>query len=177
MTPIIYEKPEDTGIHQGTDPDKFGLLGDIYAITFHHSAGPRATSKARAQVLHHAYQQDHENKGWGDIGYHFSMDDQGRIYRLRDIEYKGAHVGEHNTGNVGFMVHGNYMVDHLKPRQKETLKWLFRGGFYELFGERERDIALVRGHREWPGHNSNQCPGVNLMRYIAYLRSKEFHNA
>ena len=174
-TPTIYTSESNVGIHPAPGADNFGPLGEIYAVTFHHSAGPRARSQAQAQALHRSYQQSHIQRGFGDIGYHWSMDDQGRFYRLRSIRYKGAHVGEHNTGNAGIMVHGNYVHDKLTRAQKESLKWLFRGGFLQLLGENEKGIALIRGHQEWPGHRTNECPGNNLMRHVRYLRNKEFH--
>lgn len=174
--PIIYETRKDAGLVAPVDTDEFGPLGEIFAVTFHHSAGPRAKDKAAAQRLHKAFQLDHEGQDWGDIGYHFSMDDFGRIYTLRDVSLKGAHTGGHNTGNVGIMLHGNYDHDELNASQKETLLWLFRGGFYHLTGKTERGIALVRGHQEWPGPtNQTACPGTNLMRHIRYLRGAEFH--
>jgi hypothetical protein len=172
--PIIYSGPKDTGYSPAKGVDKFGLLGEIYAVTFHHSAGPRAINKSRAIELHKAYQRQHINQNYGDIGYHFSLDDHGRFYKLRPVKWKGAHVGGANTGNVGIMVHGNYNVDVLTKAQRESLRWLFVGGFLKLVQEREKDIALVRGHKEWPG-NSTACPGTDLMNYIRHLRNTEFH--
>ncbi len=176
MTPIIYGGPADTGIAITGGADDFGLLGEIFAVTFHHSAGPRAGSKAQAQALHRAYQRDHIAQDYGDIGYHLSMDDLGRLYKLRPISFKGAHTGGHNTGNVGIMIHGNYDHDKLTRAQKQTIKWLFQGGLFILTGEREADIALARGHQEWPGPtNQTACPGTNLMRHLAWRRSRDFH--
>lgn len=172
MTPTIYNG-EDTGI-RSANPSMFGPLGEIDALTFHHSAGPRAPNKTKAQALHRAFQAQHIRQGWGDIGYHFSMDDLGRIYRLRHYTHKGAHTGGHNTGNIGFMVHGNYMHDKLTTAQKTALKWMFRGGFKQLFGETESGLHIIRGHQEWPGPtNQTDCPGTNLMRHIRYLRNTE----
>lgn len=173
MTPIIYEGVDDTGRVPVASANDFGPLGEIFAITFHHSAGPRARTKQQAIELHRAYQLAHMNKGWGDIGYHWSMDNHGRFYRLRPVAYKGAHVGGHNTGNVGIMLHGNYVHDELSRDQRDSLRWLFQGGFLKLTGEPERGIALVRGHQEWPGHASNACPGEHLMRHVRYLRNHE----
>ena len=173
--PPIYTNASHTGIHLTSGADDFGSLGEIFAITFHHSAGPRAKSHTQAKALHRSYQQTHIQRGFRDIGYHWAMDDEGRFYQLRPVKYKGAHTGEANTGNIGIMVHGNYMHDKLNRAQKDSLKWLFQGGFLQLTGEREKDIALIRGHQEWPGHRTNQCPGTHLMRYIRYLRNKEFH--
>jgi hypothetical protein len=175
MTATIYRGAADTGISP-KDPGQFGELGEIFAVTLHHSAGPRAPSKAKAMVLHRAYQQQHINQGWGDIGYHWAMDDLGRFYALRSVRFKGAHTGGHNTGNVGIMVHGNYERDKLTWRQKRSLKWLFQGGFFVLTGECEKDIALVRGHQEWPGPtNATACPGRNLMASLRYRRNLDFH--
>jgi hypothetical protein len=173
MAPTIFPRSE-SGL-TSADSDKYGPLGEIDAVTFHHSAGPRAPSKRSAQSLHAAYQRQHIAQGWGDIGYHFSIDDLGRVYKLRPVRYKGAHVGGWNTGNVGIMVHGNYDHDELKAAQRDTLEWLFEGGFAALFGEPEKDIAIARGHREWPNHNSNACPGAKLMRHLAWRRHVSFH--
>jgi hypothetical protein len=174
MPPVIYDRSE-SGIkldlpgtykwgHQPEDP---------WAVTFHHSAGPRAKTYAQACALHRSYQLSHIARNFGDIGYHASMDDLGRFYLLRPLDAVGAHVGGHNTGNLGIMLHGNYMHDKLNRAQKDSLKWLFRGGFAQLLKVTEADIQIVRGHQEWSGHNTNECPGVNLMRHVRYLRNTE----
>ena len=185
--PTIYDRA-DAGLARNgarlsgglvVDTDNYGPLGNIDAVTIHHSAGPRAPSKAKAQALHAAYQRLHIQEFGtaghtrGDIGYHFAMDDLGRFYRLRPHSAKGTHVGGWNTGNVGIMLHGNYVIDGLTADQRASLKWLFQGGFYKLFGEPEAGIHIVRGHQEWPGHNTNACPGTNLMRHLAWLRNTE----
>lgn len=169
--PIIYQR-EESGLIDAFGAAKFGALGSVNAVTFHHSAGPRAKSKAQAQTLHEAFQRLHEDQGWGDIGYHLGIDDKGRIYRLRDRRFKGAHVGEHNTGNLGIMLHGNYMYDRLNVEQRSTLRWLFEHGHKTLTGFPDLSKVIVRGHREWPGHRSNLCPGKHLMSHIAWLRSR-----
>jgi len=171
MTPTIYPRSESGLV--AANSYSFGPLGDVDAVTIHHSAGPRAGTKARCQELNRSYQAYHIRQGWGDIGYHFCMDDLGRFYRLRPHNAKGAHVGGWNTGNIGIMLHGNYVYDGLKEAQRDSLRWLFRGGFFELFREPEAGIHLVRGHQEWPNHNSNACPGTNLMQHLRWLRNNE----
>ncbi len=171
MTPTIYPRSE-SGLLP-SDSYNQGLLGDVEFLTIHHSAGPRASTKALAQGLHRAYQRDHVAKGWGDIGYHWSMDDLGRFYELRPQEAKGTHVGGWNSNNVGLMLHGNYEHHELTGAQKTSLRWLFRGGFAELLGETEKGLKNVYGHRNWRGHESNACPGDNLYRYLMYLKATE----
>ena len=173
MAPIIYPRSE-SGLRYTDNSDIFGPLGDVYAWTVHHSAGPRATSKARCQELNAQYQRDHMAKGWGDIGYHFCVDDLGRVYKLRSLDWKGAHVGGYNTGNIGIMFHGNFVSAEPTDAMKETLEWLFKGGFNALSGVSEYDLKVVRGHMEWPGHTSNACPGRELMASLDYRRAKDF---
>lgn len=171
--PNIYPRSE-SGLKDV--PDKaYARLGDVDFVTIHHSAGPRAPTKARCQALNRSYQIAHQQKGWTDIGYHFCMDDLGRFYRLRPSWALGAHVGGANSHNIGIMLHGNYMngLNEINEAQRESMKWLFRGGFVKLFGEPETGISLVRGHQEWPGHTSNACPGHDIMRYLSWLRSVE----
>jgi hypothetical protein len=171
MTPIIYGRDE-SGLAPA-DSYRFGLLGEVEYLTIHHSAGPRARTKADAQALHRSYQRDHVSKGWGDIGYHWSMDDLGRFYELRPQEAKGTHVGSWNSNNVGLMLHGNYEVHKLTASQRESLLWLFRGGFAKLIGETEAGLENVYGHRDWRGHESNACPGTNLYRHLRWLKATE----
>ena len=171
MAPTIYPRSESGLID--ADSYNFGKLGDIDYLTIHHSAGPRARTKADCQALNRSYQRDHVAKGWGDIGYHACMDDLGRFYRLRPLDAKGAHVGGHNTNNAGLMLHGNYDVHALTDEQRESLKWLFRGGFAALLGEPEAGLRNVYGHRDWEGHTSNACPGTNLYRHLRWLKATE----
>jgi hypothetical protein len=173
MAPTIYPRSE-SGLKFASDTDMFGALGEIYAVTVHHSAGPRAPTKLRCQELNRLYQIEHIRKGWGDIGYHFCVDDLGRVYELRDVKWKGAHVGGWNTGNVGIMFHGNYMINDLNADQKNTIEWLFKGGLRILTGEPEAGFKLARGHREWPGHSTNECPGTDLMASWNWRRNQDF---
>lgn len=180
MAPTIYDRSESGLVAPGgitggyrVDPYRFGALGDIEWLTIHHSAGPRARNKADCQALNRSYQRDHVAKGWGDCGYHWTMDDQGRFYELRPIDAKGAHVGGHNTGNAGLMLHGNYDVHELTEDQRASLKWLFRGGFARLLGETEAGLRNVYGHKDWDGHETNRCPGTNLARHLRWLKATE----
>lgn len=169
MAPIIYSGTRHTGIPVRTD-DQWtqGPLGPVRALTIHHSAGPRATSKAHAIDLNAQYDRMHLREGWGGIGYHFTMDDQGRLYRTRPVSEKGTHTALHNTGNIGVCIHGNYETDKLTAAQRATIKWLCQGGFNYLTGAREKD-SILRGHKEWPDQ-STACPGKNLMRHLKWRR-------
>lgn len=176
LRPTIYRGEGGTGVDPKGIENRFGPIGTVYAVTVHHSAGPRAQTHAQAKALNRAYDQQHRNQGWGGIGYHASIDDLGRVYTLRPSYLKGAHTGGHNTGNIGIMFHGNYVHDKLTVKQKQTLEWLFKGGFFTLFGVSESRIQMVRGHQEWPGPtNATACPGTDIMRSLVYRRNKDLN--
>lgn len=172
----IYSGQSDTGIVQ-RNPQAWGQgsIGRVNALTIHHTAGPRARNKAEAVRLNRRYDQEHAAKGWGGIGYHFTVDDHGRFYRCRPSSLRGAHTGGHNTGNIGVSFHGNFDTGKPTWRQRRALKWLMRGGFYKLTRISESKLAYFRGHQEWPGPtNSTACPGKWMMRSLRYRRDKDF---
>lgn len=99
-------------------------------MTVHHTAtkngDPDPASTVRAIYRYHAVERN-----WGDIGYHYLIDEQGRVYEGRwsgsastacgssgggsDFAHDaagqlvtGAHTGGYNTGNMGASLLGNF---------------------------------------------------------------------
>lgn len=134
----------------------FGGLGPVKFLTAHHSAGPVDTSDSDAKRLNAQYHAQHRNQGWGGIGYHYNITRNGTIIRLRPKWMKGAHVGGWNSNNLGVMFHGNYETAKPNAKQLAAYRWLHR-----QVGSPSR-----RGHKDWPGHESNLCPGRNLYPYV-----------
>lgn len=152
------------------DPYLFGRLGPVRYITFHHTAGPEGHDLAQVRVLNRNIQVQHIGQGWGDIGYHFAMDNLGRIYCLRNKDAKGAHTQSFNTGNIGIVLHGNYATtSRIRQAQRESLQWLFRGGFYALFGAHEKNLTVLIHSEKF----ATACPGRYLAEEIQKLRKNE----
>jgi hypothetical protein len=144
----------------------FGALGPEHHVTVHHTAGPKDTSDAHAAQLNRSYHQAHKAKGWGGIGYHYCITRKGTILCLRPTNLKGAHVGGHNTGNVGVMFHGT--TGH-RPTlaQVRSFRWLLSNADTAKMPSAHRTDRPLnkphtqrRGHQDWPGHTSNACPGT-----------------
>jgi hypothetical protein len=143
---------------------------EIVRATLHHTAGPRAATKAACIKLNLQYDAQHRGQGWGGSGYHLTMDDYGRLYHLRPTSEIGAHTSLNNTGNFGITVHGNYDNDSLNWLQRRTLKRLYRG---DVTGFRFLKDVPWKGHQEHPGAlNNTACPGKNQMSYLRWLRSR-----
>ena len=61
-------------------------------------------------------QDFHQNgRGWTDIGYHYCVDDAGRIYEGVPRDFRGTHVGGANTGNIGISMFGNFEIAEEYP--------------------------------------------------------------
>ena len=77
-------------------------LEDYYnTIVIHHSGNSNMHTVKEVQ-------EEHQKDGKADIGYHFAIDLQGKIYIGRPIGIKGAHVDGANTGKIGIVLLGDF---------------------------------------------------------------------
>jgi hypothetical protein len=144
----------------------FGSLGPEHHVTVHHTAGPKDTSYEHAMQLNRSYHKAHAAKGWGGIGYHFNILRSGTIQCLRPTRLKGAHVGGHNSGNVGVMFHGT-TGDRPTQAQTDSFLWLLRNAHTSAMPKAHRTDRPLRKpwtsrrqHNEWSGHIFNECAGT-----------------
>ncbi len=153
-------------------------------LTFHHAAGFSATSREDGIRQVKAIQDFHQNiRGWSDIGYQFAIDRSGRLYQGRpflDASTSlaqvprlalGAHVGGHNTGNIGTVLlgcyhppEGSFCEEVPTPEALATYKTLF------AFLSERYHVAptLIRGHRDF---SATACPGDNNYVRLPQLRT------
>jgi N-acetyl-anhydromuramyl-L-alanine amidase AmpD len=108
-------------------------MGKITRVTLHHTADPRPCGSSYAAVAERmkAYQTGHQQTNhWADIGYHFVIDRQGRIWEGRELSWKGAHAGnkQANENNVGVALIGNFESAEPPAAQRnateELIAWL-----------------------------------------------------
>ena len=156
-------------------------MSKIFRVTLHHSgeaAGINASSKwATGREILRIQRYHQGNKGWADIGYHYIVDREGRVWQGRPVSYQGAHArGDANKGNVGIVVLGNY------GRRKQTLTRRQRAGLKLLVLKLSRIFSIPQNHlythsEILPGHTT--CPGPQLTAYAKILRAdlKRDHNS
>ncbi len=138
-------------------------------ITIHHDAIEyRGRTKAQARDRMRLVQRSHQDhRTWADIGYHYVVDPQGRVWEGRPLRWQGAHVGQANEGNVGVMLMGNFELqtptaDQLAGLQRTIIALRRACGV---------PVQRVRTHREWP-HASTACPGRTLQSGVESLRGR-----
>ncbi|UCD75533.1 MAG: N-acetylmuramoyl-L-alanine amidase [Phycisphaerales bacterium] len=137
----------------------------IRYVTVHHDAheGYLTAQRDVAARLEAIRLYHRDVRGWGDIGYHYAIDRAGRVWEGRPISWQGAHVSDHNEGNIGVMALGNFDLQTPSAAQLDALdrhvSWLMRK--YNV------PLSRVRTHREWA---PTVCPGNNLQQHMDEVR-------
>jgi hypothetical protein len=121
----------------------------LNTIVVHHSALPLSDGPREIQRLHV------EKRGFADIGYHFLIDDAGRLYEGRSVTVRGAHTGGFNTGTLGVVLLGNFEFTAPTEAQIATLKAIIAH-----LADRYA-MTHVAGHRDFQPEQT-KCPGRNL---------------
>jgi len=146
----------------------------IQKVIVHHTVTkndpPDPAATIRAIYAYHAV-----TLGWGDIGYNFIVDWQGRAYegRYGGPNVVGAHTAGYNTGTLGIAVLGDFTSTAPPQPVLDALARLIRtraghldpagiGPFRDLL-----DVPNIGGHRDY---NITECPGDQLYARIPVLR-------
>ncbi len=109
---------------------------------------------------------------WGDIGYHYLISSDGRIWEGRSMRYQGAHAGNNslNRGNIGIALIGNFDRDRPAGQQLRSLRSLL-GALCQLHDISPDSIA---GHREL---RDTSCPGRYLQAALNRMVKDLAHSA
>lgn len=147
----------------------FGELGPEFFVTGHYSAGPRAKNATEGVARAKSFHADHKTRGWGGIGYHYLIPDDGTLICCRPTRLKGAHTALHNSNNVGVNMPGT-TGDLPTAAQRDTYRWLLDNAHTNAMPaahrtDRNLRSAVRRGHRQWPD-NATACPGEFLHMYV-----------
>lgn len=159
--------------------DRMDPMGRPSRITVHHSALWCSDSAGRAYDLARIFQRTHmEERGWGDIGYHWLIDRSGRILAGRDLRYQGAHAGngERNRRNIGICLLGNFEPGRKERAQRpsaaqlRSLEGLVRAQAQAWSIEPDQIFT----HREIHPHGTGAtaCPGIWLSPFVAHMRER-----
>jgi hypothetical protein len=169
------------------------------AMTVHHTDtandDPDPAATVRAIYDHHAVVND-----WGDIGYHFLIDESGRIYEGRwsgddglpahDRQGRvvtGFHVAGFNSGNIGIALLGS-LVDRPPTDAAESALVRLVAAMSRFHGfdpqarvaysnpvnGEKREVTTLGGHRDWM---RTGCPGGTMYARLPALREASAQRA
>ncbi|MFT5434011.1 MAG: hypothetical protein ACI9OJ_004723, partial [Myxococcota bacterium] len=140
-------------------------------MAIHHTYTPPSSSgsfEARLRGIQ-AYHMD--TRGWCDVGYHFLVTQDGTVWEGRPIKYIGAHVGGHNTGNIGISFVGCFQTgscDSMGTMVPSEASLKAAGAVVAALSDQysiAKTTTKVVGHGQHSGANTS-CPGDNLRSRI-----------
>lgn len=150
---------------------------EVKLLAVHHTAiqvgsDPRsAVERVRALYQFHAV-----NRGWGDIGYNYIIDEAGEIYEGRhggDFAVAG-HAYCNNVGTLGVALLGNFELEQPTQEQMQALQWLLTNlaERYNIPLDRKirfhgKSLPTVVGHKDLV---STECPGYYAYNVLAQVR-------
>ncbi|MDD4287086.1 MAG: N-acetylmuramoyl-L-alanine amidase [Candidatus Peribacteraceae bacterium] len=149
----------------------------VKMIVVHHTAqtlrdDPRTPlERMRALYLYHA-----KTLGWGDIGYHFIIDEDGTIYegRAGGDNVIGGHAYCANVGTIGVALMGNFETEEPSQIQVLSLQWLLKNLTNRYGLDPQHTIKfhgdpkeVIVGHRDVV---STACPGYFLAGVLNQVR-------
>ena len=150
---------------------------DPNIIVVHHTAistvgdNRSGVEKMRALYNYHA-----NVRNWGDVGYHYIIDDRGQIFEGRSggATVVAAHVLCHNIGAIGIAMMGNFQDQQPNQAQLQSLKWLTTNVAREnnidvdaRVNFRDKYVSTIATHGELA---STSCPGTQVKGVISQIR-------
>lgn len=141
-------------------------MGAVQRITIHHDAIINSDVQGPSDAMRrlNAVRDGHLKRRMIDIGYHYVIDPQGRVWEARPTRLQGGHVHNQNEHNLGIMVMGNF------EQQRPTSAALASLDTFVNQQMRTYNVPLARvyTHQEI---GQSACPGVNLQAYMVRTRS------
>ena len=165
---LPWAKPRADWTTAPPDESDLNPMLPIEAITVHHDGlDALVTGTALGEMASRLerYRVGHRARGWADIGYHLVIDRGGVLWEGRAVRWQGAHVKDHNEGNVGVLVMGNFELQQPTAAQLASLERVLA----ELMAAYGVARSRVLTHLEWPGARTS-CPGRNLQPRIEAMR-------
>lgn len=152
-------------------------MREVKMLVVHHTAmsvvsdGRPSVERMRALYQYHA-----QNRGWGDIGYHYIIDEKGVIYegRAGGPHVVGGHAYCNNVGTLGIALMGNFEESAPPQEQVAALQWLLKTLADREHVDLNRSTSFhgetypaIVGHRDVL---STTCPGFYLYGVLSQIR-------
>lgn len=170
----------------------------VERIVIHHSAHSKEklSEFSPKTLIQNIFRYHAVTLGWGDIGYNYIIDQNGKIYQGRygGNQIRGAHVYEeklkdnYNLGTIGIAVLGNYEEQKLPQKAKDSLEkligWLSAVNNLDptdtskttkIYNSDTKSYSssftgpVVLGHKDL---EATLCPGGNLWSSLAKIRKE-----
>ncbi len=124
-------------------------LSQIQHLVIHHTVTSHDATPDDIALLHKA-------RGWGGIGYHFVVTEDGRVWYVGDLGTARANVLNMNEKVLGIALTGDF-TKHLPSDEQITSTHLLCTGLIELISQL-KNWDVVVGHKDL---QATACPGTS----------------
>ncbi|MBM4417370.1 MAG: N-acetylmuramoyl-L-alanine amidase [Chloroflexi bacterium] len=150
-------------------------------VVVHHTAtaNGEADPSATVRAVHYYHAR---TLGWGDIGYNYLIDRDGKIYegRYGGVGVEAGHAYGHNSGSIGIACLGTFTSAAVPMEMRTALARLIadRARFIDPLDSSwfvDGPMSNLMGHRDAIGYRPGQgtaCPGDQLYAQLAGLREQ-----
>ena len=135
-------------------------LTQIKFIDIHHSASWTKDYQGIQTIKNFAHGHINDRK-WPGLGYNYVVGPDGRLFKTGYDAQMRWSVGNHNRNALSLMLIGMFNVEDVPEKQWE-IATLWVKHIRQAYGV---GVDRVKGHREFSGHNANQCPGFSMERF------------
>jgi hypothetical protein len=125
-------------------------------IILHHSLVSRYKNDDQFDAIN----RNHISRGWGMIGYQYTINPAGIVKKGRHEGQRGAHCYQQNMNelSIGIMLEGNFDVENPTKEQIESLKILLK----DIMKRHNIEKENVMFHRDYATYKS--CPGNKITK-------------
>ncbi|CAF4574071.1 unnamed protein product, partial [Rotaria sp. Silwood2] len=126
----------------------------------------------RVQAIQDLHQID---RGWVDIGYHFLVGENGKVYEGRGWDRQGAHAPEWNDDAYGICIIGDFRTASPNEKALNAVDSWLRCGI--ALGHVKNDYYIIT-HRQSQRPGYTECPGDGTFNVVnKWSRFCSFQNS
>lgn len=139
-------------------------LGQITHLTIHCAATPEGRDVKAATI------SQWDIGRFGQVSYHHVIELDGNDVQTLPDDHLGAHVGGHNSGNIGVCYVGG--MDHQNAKPKDTRTAAQEATMARIVAAYQKKYPgiIVQGHRDWPGV-AKACPSFSVHDWLAGMKA------
>lgn len=156
-------------------------------VVIHHTA--QANNMDPAVIVRNLYYYHAVTLDWGDVGYNFFIDREGRVYegRLGGVNAQGwpvvaGHAAQYNSGSIGIALLGTFS-DPTVPIPEAMVQGLMNLVSYKVVQHGihpagsgffvDKTLPNIMGHRDCL---STECPGGAIYPLLPAIRERALQN-
>ena len=140
------------------------MMLPVHYLTIHCAATPEGRDTKAKEI------SAWDTARFGQVSYHYVIELDGTVVQTLPEDRLGAHVGGHNSGNLGVCYVGGMDARNARPKDTRTSAQLTAMAKLVADIERRHPGVVVRGHRDWPGV-TKACPSFDVADWRTGLKA------